>query len=1190
MIDRVALLKDAQRQVKALEKDLHAQVDEVPAIGSRLRAEYDRAFEVGRTDATWSAWFGERVTQVAAAWMVGTVFVRFCEDNGLIGDPFLAGPTPARLTLAEERTEDFYRRRPDKTACDWLLAGFGEIAKVPVGAGLFDQRHNALFQIPLSHDAAKELLTFWRRRTEAGTLVHDFTDLAWDTRFLGDLYQDLSEDVRKKYALLQTPEFVEEFILDLTLTPAIEEFGYDVVKLIDPTCGSGHFLLGAFHRLLAEWENNAPDRDIFERVSLALDAVHGVDINPYAAAIAKVRLTIAALRAAGLTTLNEAAGYTFPLHVAVGDSLLKNRQLDLFGESRDELAEFSYATEDVHRYPKILESGSYHVVVGNPPYITVKDKKLNRAYRDLYSTCSEVYSMSVPFVERFFDLAKSPQMGSRGGGYVGQITSNSFMRRTFGKVLIEEYLPRKDLRIVVDSEGAWIPGHNMDGTPTVILIATNQPPVSGVVRAVLSKGKREGRRDGGGGKGPYWSSIVDHIGESYYDNEWLRILDLDRARFADYPWILSDGGAERLVEVLEVNSPRALKDIIERPIGRAVRVGADEAFVRPNNWRPKKSQLMARLRPLTTGENLRDWVIGQRSNIYYPYIYGSGECYDGGITEELWPLRTVLAARSTFSGKMSDAGLVWWEYMQHTVSAYATPLSITFAFVASRGHFLLDFGGGVFNRHAPIIKLPSQAIEDDYVALLGVLNSSTACFWLRERSQPKGGAADHLWLRTFEFTGGNLQEIPLPSDFPLVRARGLQRLAQNLVAFAPATVAGGGIPRRARLAAAQAEWTSTRARMIALQEELDWQVYRQYGLLNDELTLPMAEVPEIRLGERAFEIVLARKIAAGVETPEWFARHGSTRVTELPVDWSDKYRALVEKRIAVIERDQNIALIERPEYKRCWETEGWDKMQGAALRDWLLDRLETRELWFADVDGMVQPRVWTTGRLADELAADADFVEVAEIYRPGENLTKVVAALVENEHVPFLAALRYKDSGLVKRADWESVWDQQRAEDAAPDEEAAKRIRDRIPVPQKYTQADFRKPSYWRCRGKLDLPKERFISYPYASPENDPTMLIGWAVWDHCDQAQALATLVVERQDNDGWGAERLTPLLAGLREVMPWVHQWHNDIDPLYDGSPAEMYDAFLAESMGQHALTADVLTAWRPPAASRGGRRAAK
>ncbi|WP_250287274.1 BREX-2 system adenine-specific DNA-methyltransferase PglX, partial [Frankia sp. CiP1_Cm_nod2] len=450
----------------------------------------------------------------AAAWALGTVFVRFCEDNGLIGEPFLAGPTTARLTLAEERTEEFYRRNPDKTARDWLLAGFDAIATVPVGAGLFDRRHNALFQIPLSHDAAKDLLTFWRRRTEAGALVHDFTDDAWDTRFLGDLYQDLSEDVRKRYALLQTPEFVEEFILDLTLTPALEEFGQEVedlknFKLIDPTCGSGHFLLGAFHRLLAEWESKAQELDVFERVRLALDAVHGVDINPYAAAIARFRLVIAALRATGLTTLDAAAGYTFPLHVAIGDSLIKHRQLGLFDEERDALAEFAYATEDLTDHPGILEEGRYHAVVGNPPYITVKDKKLNVLYRDLYSACSGKYALSVPFAQRFFELAKHADLEGRGAGRIGQITANSFMKREFGKKLIEEFFARTvELTHVIDASGAYIPGH---GTPTVILAGRrNRWTRPETVRAVLGI-RGEPSAPNNPSESFVWRAILDQV-------------------------------------------------------------------------------------------------------------------------------------------------------------------------------------------------------------------------------------------------------------------------------------------------------------------------------------------------------------------------------------------------------------------------------------------------------------------------------------------------------------------------------------------------------------------------------------------------------------------------------------------------------------------------------------------------------
>ena len=179
-------------------------------------------------------------------------------------------------------------------------------------AGLYDAAHNPLFRMPLSYDAAKALVEFWQRvDPDSGALVHDFTDPALNTRFLGDLYQDLSESARKRYALLQTPEFVEEFILERTLEPAIQTFGIEAVRMIDPTCGSGHFLLGSFHRLLSHWEKTAPGLDIRERVMRALGAVYGVDLNPFAVAIARFRLLVAALKATGIKTLKEAPGWKF---------------------------------------------------------------------------------------------------------------------------------------------------------------------------------------------------------------------------------------------------------------------------------------------------------------------------------------------------------------------------------------------------------------------------------------------------------------------------------------------------------------------------------------------------------------------------------------------------------------------------------------------------------------------------------------------------------------------------------------------------------------------------------------------------------------------------------------------------------------------------------------------------------------
>ena len=140
-------------------------------------------------------------------------------------------------------------------------------------------------------------IDFWRRRVpETGELVHDFTDESWNTRFLGDLYQDLSEEARKRYALLQTPEFVEEFILDRTLEPAIAEFGIHEVRLIDPTCGSGHFYWEPSSAFWTDGCEPSPPRRSAPWCN-ALDAVYGVDVNPFAVAIARFRLLVAALQA-----------------------------------------------------------------------------------------------------------------------------------------------------------------------------------------------------------------------------------------------------------------------------------------------------------------------------------------------------------------------------------------------------------------------------------------------------------------------------------------------------------------------------------------------------------------------------------------------------------------------------------------------------------------------------------------------------------------------------------------------------------------------------------------------------------------------------------------------------------------------------------------------------------------------------
>ena len=56
-----------------------------------------------------------------------------------------------------------------------------------------------------------------------------------------------------------------------------------------------------------------------------------------------------------------------------------------------------------------------------------------------------------------------------------------------------------------------------------------------------------------------------------------------------------------------------------------------------------------------------------------------------------------------------------------------------------------------------------------------------------------------------------------------------------------------------------------------------------------------------------------------------------------------------------LRRNPSIRLLERPEYKRRWTIEPWEKRQERALREWLLDRLEDKRFWF-DAQGRPLPR------------------------------------------------------------------------------------------------------------------------------------------------------------------------------------------------------------------------------------------
>ena len=225
----------------------------------------------------------------------------------------------------------------------------------------------------------------------------------------------------------------------------------------------------------------------------------------------------------------------------------------------------------------------------------------------------------------------------------------------------------------------------------------------------------------------------------------------------------------------------------------------------------------------------------------------------------------------------------------------------------------------------------------------------------------------------------------------------------------------------------------------------------------------------------------------------------------------------------------------------------------------------------------------------------------------------LLADLVAGECVPFLAVLRCADAGLRKRAQWEVTWRKQRQADAidadvvrrrdsfrAPAERPAqeqwrsvnpcrsgedpesyairmhagvaeavehaidklvveeqlRRKRDEvgdIPVPPKYITKDFLSSDFWRLRGGLDVPKERFVSFPHCQRDADGSLVVTWAGHNHLERALAIAAYYQERKDSEGWPPERLVPLLAGVFDRKRWLLSTKNNL-PIFIGEPFKM------------------------------------
>jgi hypothetical protein len=339
------------------------------------------------------------------------------------------------------------------------------------------------------------------------------------------------------------------------------------------------------------------------------------------------------------------------------------------------------------------------------------------------------------------------------------------------------------------------------------------------------------------------------------------------------------------------------------------------------------------------------------------------------------------------------------------------------------------------------------------------------------------GHKSEEWEQFLEYSGTQIATAPLPVGWQSLAVLG--RLMVKLVDQLRLSMPQSAIDQWAQSRGGLTTDFGTlprdlHQRLVAIQEEVDWRVYSLFGLLDEheerdtqrlvrDLFGDFATIDcragspfpgELEAGHRAFEWLMNP-----AET-QWFTRNGYA--TPVDVDsYGTPLANLLKARMRTIQSNQKVRIIEQPQYKHRWTMPDTATEARKGIAEWALAELEK----VISGGGIVSASHAAIAWLRAEPARTGDALT---LYLGGDALTWSRQAF-QRDSVPFLAALRHSEAGLEKRSQWEAVWSAQRLEDrgSAPG---------LISPPPKYDQKDFRDANHFTLRGKLDVPKERFIT------------------------------------------------------------------------------------------------------------------
>ncbi|HLH85626.1 MAG TPA: N-6 DNA methylase [Thermoplasmataceae archaeon] len=536
-----------------------------------------------------------------------------------------------------------------------------------------------------------------------------------------------SKTHRKEQGIYYTPSYIVDYIVKNTVGEFIKTHTPEEIKkvrILDPACGSGSFLIRAYKELENYWKQNSDfaqttlDSEEFysKKVDILKNNIFGVDLDPKAVEIAQLNLLLQiSERKQRLPILQN--------NIKVGNSLIDDPSI----------SDRAFKWEE--EFPIIIKEGGFDIVIGNPPYVRIQNlgekdiEYFNRTFKSAFKN----YDIYLLFVEKSLKLYKK-------NGIIGFIIPSKFVNADYGSGLRNLISETKSLYKLLDFKDIQIFGDATNYTCVLFLKNSKNEDFY----YLFPKSKET-----------FTLQAVSNI-DAFHEYK-LQIPE------PNHSWILSDNRVSELLKKLSRNAI-TLGDIAKN-IFQGLTTSADSIYfvrvesetkdtVKIRNIEDNLEFIVEKeiLKKLLKGKDIKKWSMDWKGYyVVFPYLVKGGKAFFIPLSEikERYPLaygyfkyyESKLKSRENNRLENDDN---WHQYIyRKNLEKFEQPKIIT-QVLASNNTFAIDdegeyyfVGGGNAGGYGIVLR---EEYKDYYFYVLALLNSKVLEFYLKNISTPfRGG-------------------------------------------------------------------------------------------------------------------------------------------------------------------------------------------------------------------------------------------------------------------------------------------------------------------------------------------------------------------------------------------------------------------------------------------------------------------